>query len=154
MIVVPSSSPSSLLSNHSFNTSNSTSAFASFTVTSPLRIAFLAAVFVGNRSGNARTSTSAMRIDDFIAVSLVLVSLASSSIPNTSQRETVFEATVLNALVSLFFFFDDDAVNVVGFRMLRTARLFLFVVLNSVVKAVSFLDKDKDGAFNDDSRME
>jgi hypothetical protein len=95
-----------------------------------------------------------MRIDDFIAVSLVLVSLASSSIPNTSQRETVFEATVLNALVSLFFFFDDDAVNVVGFRMLRTARLFLFVALNSVVKAVSFLDKDKDGAFNDDSRME
>jgi hypothetical protein len=94
-----------------------------------------------------------MRIDDFIAVSLVLVSLASSSIPNTSQRETVFEATVLNALVSLFFF-DDDAVNVVGFRMLRTARLFLFVALNSVVKAVSFLDKDKDGAFNDDSRME
>ena len=94
-----------------------------------------------------------MRIDDFIAVSLVLVSLASSSIPNTSQRETVFEATVLNALVSLFFF-DDDAVNVVGFRMLRTARLFLIVVLNSVVKAVSFLDKDKDGAFNDDSRME
>ena len=94
-----------------------------------------------------------MRIDDFIAVSLVLVSLASSSIPNTSQRETVFEATVLNALVSLFFF-DDDAVNVVGFRMLRTARLFLFVVLNSVVQAVSFLDKDKDGAFNDDSRME
>ena len=94
-----------------------------------------------------------MRIDDFIAVSLVLVSLASSSIPNTSQRETVFEATVLNALVSLFFF-DDDAVNVVGFRMLCTARLFLFVALNSVVKAVSFLDKDKDGAFNDDSRME
>ena len=94
-----------------------------------------------------------MRIDDFIAVSLVLVSLASSSIPNTSQRETVFEATVLNALVSLFFF-DDDAVNVVGFRMLRTARLFLIVALNSVVKAVSFLDKDKDGAFNDDSRME
>jgi len=94
-----------------------------------------------------------MRIDDFIAVSLVLVSLASSSIPNNSQRETVFEATVLNALVSLFFF-DDDAVNVVGFRMLRTARLFLFVALNSVVKAVSFLDKDKDGAFNDDSRME
>ena len=94
-----------------------------------------------------------MRIDDFIALSLVLVSLASSSIPNTSQRETVFEATVLNALVSLFFF-DDDAVNVVGFRMLRTARLFLFVALNSVVKAVSFLDKDKDGAFNDDSRME
>ena len=94
-----------------------------------------------------------MRIDDFIAVSLVLVSLASSSIPNTSQRETVFEATVLNALVSLFFF-DDDAVNVVGFRMLRTARLFLFVALNSVVKAVSFLDKDKDGARNDDSRME
>jgi hypothetical protein len=94
-----------------------------------------------------------MRIDDFIAVSLVVVSLASSSIPNTSQRETVFEATVLNALVSLFFF-DDDAVNVVGFRMLRTARLFLFVALNSVVKAVSFLDKDKDGAFNDDSRME
>ena len=94
-----------------------------------------------------------MRIDDFIAVSLVLVSLASSSIPNTSQRETVFEATVLNALVSLFFF-DDDAVNVVGFRMLRTARLFLFVALNSVVKGVSFLDKDKDGAFNDDSRME
>jgi|TARA_B100000482_G_scaffold48129_1_gene31998 hypothetical protein len=94
-----------------------------------------------------------MRIDDFIAVSLVVVSLASSSIPNTSQRETVFEATVLNAFVSLFFF-DDDAVNVVGFRMLRTARLFLFVVLNSVVKAVSFLDKDKDGAFNDDSRME
>ena len=94
-----------------------------------------------------------MRIDDFIAVSLVLVSLASSSIPNTSQRETVFEATVLNAFVSLFFF-DDDAVNVVGFRMLRTARLFLFVALNSVVKAVSFLDKDKDGAFNDDSRME
>ena len=94
-----------------------------------------------------------MRIDDFIAVSLVLVSLASSSIPNTSQRETVFEATVLNALVSLFFF-DDDAVNVVGFRMLRTARLFLFVALNSVVKAVSFLDKDKDGSFNDDSRME
>jgi len=94
-----------------------------------------------------------MRIDDIIAVSLVLVSLASSSIPNTSQRETVFEATVLNALVSLFFF-DDDAVNVVGFRMLRTARLFLFVALNSVVKAVSFLDKDKDGAFNDDSRME
>ena len=93
-----------------------------------------------------------MRIDDFIAVSLVLVSLASSSIPNTSQRETVLEATVLNAFVSLFFF--DDAVNVVGFRMLRTARLFLFVVLNSVVKAVSFLDKDKDGAFNDDSRME
>jgi hypothetical protein len=94
-----------------------------------------------------------MRIDDFIAVSLVLVSLASSSIPNTSQRETVFEATVLNALVSLFFF-DDDAVNVVGFRMLRTTRLFLFVALDSVVKAVSFLDKDKDGAFNDDSRME
>ena len=94
-----------------------------------------------------------MRIDDFIAVSLVLVSLASSSIPNNSQRETVFEATVLNALVSLFFF-DDDAVNVVGFRMLRTARLFLIVVLNSVVKAVSFLDKDKDGARNDDSRME
>ena len=94
-----------------------------------------------------------MRIDDFIAVSLVLVSLASSSIPNNSQRETVLEATVLNALVSLFFF-DDDAVNVVGFRMLRTARLFLFVALNSVVKAVSFLDKDKDGAFNDDSRME
>ena len=94
-----------------------------------------------------------MRIDDIIAVSLVVVSLASSSIPNTSQRETVFEATVLNALVSLFFF-DDDAVNVVGFRMLRTARLFLIVVLNSVVKAVSFLDKDKDGAFNDDSRME
>ena len=94
-----------------------------------------------------------MRIDDFIAVSLVLVSLASSSIPNNSQRETVFEATVLNALVSLFFF-DDDAVNVVGFRMLRTARLFLFVALNSVVKAVSFLDKDKDGARNDDSRME
>lgn len=94
-----------------------------------------------------------MRIDDIIAVSLVVVSLASSSIPNTSQRETVFEATVLNALVSLFFF-DDDAVNVVGFRMLRTARLFLIVVLNSVVKAVSFLDKDKDGARNDDSRME
>ena len=94
-----------------------------------------------------------MRIDDFIAVSLVLVSLASSSIPNNSQRETVFEATVLNAFVSLFFFV-DDAVNVVGFRMLRTARLFLFVALNSVVKAVSFLDKDKDGAFNDDSRME
>ena len=93
-----------------------------------------------------------MRIDDFIAVSLVLVSLASSSIPNNSQRETVFEATVLNALVSLFFF-DDDIV-LVGFRMLRTARLFLFVVLNSVVKAVSFLDKDKDGARNDDSRME
>jgi hypothetical protein len=93
-----------------------------------------------------------MRIDGFIAVSLVVVSLASSSIPNTSQRETVFEATVLNAFVSLFFF-DDDAVNVVGFRMLRTARLFLFVVLNSVVKAWAFLDKDKDGAFNDDSRM-
>lgn len=92
-----------------------------------------------------------MRIDDFIAVSLVLVLLASSSIPNNSQRETVLEATVLNAFVSLFFF--DDAVNVVGFRMLRTARLFLFVVLNSVVKAV-FLDKDKDGARNDDSRME
>ena len=91
-----------------------------------------------------------MRIDDFIAVSLVLVSLASSSIPNTSQRETVLEATVLNAFVSLFFF-DDDAVNVVGFRMLRTAR---FVVLNSVVKAWVFLDKDKDGARNDDSRME
>ena len=92
-----------------------------------------------------------MRIDDFIAVSLVVVSLASSSIPNNSQRETVLEATVLNAFVSLFFF-DDDIV-LVGFRMLRTARLFLFVVLNSVVKAV-FLDKDKDGAFNDDSRME
>ena len=92
-----------------------------------------------------------MRIDDFIAVSLVVVLLASSSIPNNSQRETVLEATVLNAFVSLFFF--DDAVNVVGFRMLRTARLFLFVVLNSVVKAV-FLDKDKDGARNDDSRME
>ena len=91
-----------------------------------------------------------MRIDDFIAVSLVLVSLASSSIPNNSQRETVLEATVLNAFVSLFFF-DDDAVNVVGFRMLRTAR---FVVLNSVVKAWVFLDKDKDGARNDDSRME
>ena len=60
------------------------------------------------------------------------------------------EATVLNAFVSLFFF-DDDAVNVVGFRMLRTAR---FVVLNSVVKAWVFLDKDKDGARNDDSRME
>lgn len=89
-----------------------------------------------------------MRIDDFI--SLVLVLLASSSIPNTSQRETVLEATVLNAFVSLFFF-DDDAVNVVGFRMLRTAR---FVVLNSVVKAWVFLDKDKDGARNDDSRME
>ena len=92
-----------------------------------------------------------MRIDDFIAVSLVLVSLASSSIPNNSQRETVLEATVLNAFVSLFFF-DDDIV-LVGFRMLRTARLFLFVVLNSVVKAV-FLDKDKDGARNDDSRIE
>lgn len=89
-----------------------------------------------------------MRIDDFI--SLVLVLLASSSIPNNSQRETVLEATVLNAFVSLFFF-DDDAVNVVGFRMLRTAR---FVVLNSVVKAWVFLDKDKDGARNDDSRME
>ena len=89
-----------------------------------------------------------MRIDDFI--SLVLVLLASSSIPNNSQRETVLEATVLNAFVSLFFF-DDDAVNVVGFRMLRTAR---FVVLNSVVKAWVFLDKDKDGARNDDSRIE
>ena len=88
-----------------------------------------------------------MRIDDFI--SLVLVLLASSSIPNNSQRETVLEATVLNTFVSLFFF--DDDVNVVGFRMLRTAR---FVVLNSVVKAWVFLDKDKDGARNDDSRME
>ena len=90
-----------------------------------------------------------MRID---FNSLVVVLLASSSSPNNSERETVLEATVLNAFVSLFFFF-DVVVNV-GFRMLSTARLFLFVVLNSVVKAWAFLDKDdKDGACNDDSRM-
>ena len=86
-VAVPSPpSPSSF----SLFSSNPTSAFSSFTRTSPLRIAFLAAVLVGNLSGNKRMRTSVMRATVLASVSSIDINSL-----NISDRERVFEATVL-----------------------------------------------------------